>query len=497
MLFYGRWMLGEGLSLGERWDITFMLSGALSWVGQQAWLNVHALSLWEGQLLISQAITKQHTEARGPGHPCSCPLPLLFRFCSYDGPPWEDRLQSTEECVEEPRHTCQTLHWDWASKCGWNHSHRWEDLWVASTPTPHLHQNVCLSDRSSVSTSSSVSSWSNRARGSRHPHLGWCCRESRDHMKINLPVFKDEDKKDAVTCQSWHWDLMVYHCTGCWDHTLLPYIICSLQGYPGELVRSSGTGITWDGILAILDEHYNNVKALDALNQELFQLQMGEKEMVSELGVHLFRHLQILTTSFLECILLDHVTTLKHDCFYGGLPKWFKVMVSYLKARGKEKSYSNYIQAVLEAKKEEAMEASCNPPMASTSKPRVMSFFPLQKLKGSQPAVTPSAQVVHLEEENTDKEEYVNSEDPDGIKGITEEFIVHLTRAVKDAQQVEKHFYHCGIPDHFICDCSQLVGSRMDLPLNWREGMALKKGAQTHEGKVTMPKVPQDRTFQV
>ena len=30
-------------------------------------------------------------------------------------------------------------------------------------------------------------------------------------MKINLPVFKDEDTKDAITSQSWHWDLTVYH----------------------------------------------------------------------------------------------------------------------------------------------------------------------------------------------------------------------------------------------------------------------------------------------
>ena len=29
-------------------------------------------------------------------------------------------------------------------------------------------------------------------------------------MKINLPVFKDEDAKDTVTYQSWRWDLMVY-----------------------------------------------------------------------------------------------------------------------------------------------------------------------------------------------------------------------------------------------------------------------------------------------
>ena len=83
------------------------------------------------------------------------------------------------------------------------------------------------------------------------------------HMKINLPVFKDEDAKDAVTYQSWRWDLTVYWHTGCRDCTLLPYAIRSLQGYPGELVQSSGTDITLDDVLMILEEHYNNVKALD------------------------------------------------------------------------------------------------------------------------------------------------------------------------------------------------------------------------------------------
>ena len=103
-------------------------------------------------------------------------------------------------------------------------------------------------------------------------------------MKINLLVSKDEDTKDAITYQSWHWDLTVYHHTGCQDCTLLPYVICSLQGYLGELVRSLGMDITLDDVLTILDEHYNNVKALDALNQELFQLCMGDKETVLDWG---------------------------------------------------------------------------------------------------------------------------------------------------------------------------------------------------------------------
>ena len=117
-------------------------------------------------------------------------------------------------------------------------------------------------------------------------------------MKINLPIFKDEDAKDAVTYQSWRWDLTVYRCAGCRDHTLLPYAIRSLQGYPGKLVQSSGTDITLDEVLTILDEHYNNVKALDTLNQELFQMRMADKETVLDWGVHLSQHLQILAASF-------------------------------------------------------------------------------------------------------------------------------------------------------------------------------------------------------
>ena len=72
-------------------------------------------------------------------------------------------------------------------------------------------------------------------------------------MKINLPVFKDEDTKDAVTYQSLRWNLMVYHYAGCRDCTLLPYTIWSLQGYPGELVWNSGMDITFDDVLTILE----------------------------------------------------------------------------------------------------------------------------------------------------------------------------------------------------------------------------------------------------
>ena len=47
-------------------------------------------------------------------------------------------------------------------------------------------------------------------------------------------------------------------------------------------MQSSGTDISFDDVLMILDKHYNNVKALDAMNQELFQLWMVDKETFSD-----------------------------------------------------------------------------------------------------------------------------------------------------------------------------------------------------------------------
>ena len=116
------------------------------------------------------------------------------------------------------------------------------------------------------------------------------------------------------------------------------------------------------------------------------------------------------------------------------------------------------------------------------------SFFLLQKLKGTHPAVkTPAVCLAHLEEDSAEKDEGVDSEDPDGIKGVMEEFMVHLVRAMNDAPKVEKCCYHCSSLDHFIHDCPLVKASRMNSHLNHKEGMALKKGVWAPQMKVTMP----------
>ena len=61
----------------------------------------------------------------------------------------------------------------------------------------------------------------------------------------------------------------------------------------------------------------------------------------------------------------------------------------------------------------------------SPSKPMTTSFFPLRKLKGNQPlSKKPAVCLAHLEEEDADDGKDPESDDPGGIKGVTEEFMV-------------------------------------------------------------------------
>ena len=134
-----------------------------------------------------------------------------------------------------------------------------------------------------------------------------------------------------------------------------------------------------------------------------------------------------------------------------------EAMVAYLKARTQVKTYSDYLRATQEVGKEGSMEFSCSPRTQATDnapKPWPTSFFPLQKLKGNQPTPkVPVVQLAHLEEEGTGRDKDEGRDNSGGINGVTEEFMVHLARAVKDAQTEEMCCYHCSSPEHFIPNC--------------------------------------------
>ena len=170
-------------------------------------------------------------------------------------------------------------------------------------------------------------------------------------------------------------------------------------------------------------------------------------------------------------------------------------MVAYMKVGPQVRMYSDYLRATREAEKEDSMELSQSSRIQTAdgpSKPRTTSFFPLRKLKGNQPlSRKPTICLAQLEEEDADDSEDPESDDPNGIEGVTEEFMVQLPRAVKDAQADEKCCYHCSNPEHYICNCPLMKTARDKKQLNGKEGMATMKGAQTPPTTMNATKSPQ------
>ena len=158
-------------------------------------------------------------------------------------------------------------------------------------------------------------------------------------------------------------------------------------------------------------------------------------------------------------------------------------MVAYLKVGPQVRTYSDCLRATREAEKEDSIGLSQSPKAPATdgpSKPRATSFFPLRKLKGSQLFTKkPTVCLAQLEEESTDDDEDPESNVPDGIEGVTKEFMVQLARAVKYAQTDEKCCYHCSSPEHFIRNCPLMKTTRDMKQLNRKEGMVMVKGAWT------------------
>ena len=127
----------------------------------------------------------------------------------------------------------------------------------------------------------------------------------------------------------------------------------------------------------------------------------------------------------------------------------------------------------------------------------LLAFFPLRKLKGNQPlSRNPTIHLAQLEKEDGDESEDLDSDDLGGIKGLTEEFMVHLARVVKDGQADEKHCYHCSSPEHFIRNCLLMKTSRDKKQLNGKEETAMVKGPQTPLTTTNTTKSPQKEAWE-
>ena len=154
---------GEGLTMDEARDATFLLTGAGTWVGKLAYLTADPVTIQEGKRAIAQAVSDHQVKARGPGHPCvNLPAQQSFQFNPPRSSPLKD---ASGDCSSDyPLSPC------WLSRGQECNRHqrdkRPQSLWFPSPSPDHGFE----SNRSLLSTMSSMSSrsdWSDRSRHSR------------------------------------------------------------------------------------------------------------------------------------------------------------------------------------------------------------------------------------------------------------------------------------------------------------------------------------------
>ena len=192
VLFYGRHSMGEDLMVDGARDAAFLLTGAGTWVGKLAYLAADPMTIQEGRQAIAQAVTDHQVKARGPGHPhVNLLAQQPFRFDPPRGSPKKD-ASSDGGSDHQP-----SSHWPPRDQeCNRRQrDQRPLSLWF---PSPSLDCGF-ESNRSLLSMTSLMLSRSDRSDRSQHPRWGRWHWEDGARMKINLPVFKDEDAKDAVT----------------------------------------------------------------------------------------------------------------------------------------------------------------------------------------------------------------------------------------------------------------------------------------------------------
>ena len=113
VLFYGRCSMGEGLTMDEARDATFLLTGAGTWIVKLAYLTAYPMTIQEGKRAIAQTVSDHWVKVRGLGCPHVNPLakqPFQFnpprtsppkdtsRDCSSDYPPSPHQPSRGQEC---------------------------------------------------------------------------------------------------------------------------------------------------------------------------------------------------------------------------------------------------------------------------------------------------------------------------------------------------------------------------------------------------------------
>ena len=328
-----------------------------------------------------------------------------------------------------------------------------------------------------------------RASGSSHGSvlLGRCL-----WVKVNLPIFKDEKMRDAVTYCSWWLDVVIFCWSGWDDQPLLPYTFCSLQGFLGDLAQNVGKDVVLNDVLQILYEHYGVVMTFDALRKELYSIKQGLRENVAEYRVLLLQQFQIIKSEYMGRIWPERVEEMKHDCFYEGLNPKYQWMLANKVDSKNPAGYSDLLLATWKLKRRAKPRDPLPTKTAVTSGSNTIhsqtpgNLFPSHKLKGNCTFTTWAVTIesVKGKADSSTKQKEEGEMEPSAdeefkVLGRAEEtdqpmeYIIHFTKAVDLYLQKNRSCFSCGSPNHLMRDCPKDISKNVwKADFNTKEGMA-------------------------
>ena len=337
LLFSGRRSKNEGMNEHDAMSLAHRMTGGdIPWIGGHMDCRGRALTLRAGSHRINEAIRERRKERNMEKKDKD----------SGEGPRRKPPRKKKPTAAEA--HPAPQQQGDQCSNCGGSqHSHRdgppagggdgggppddqASDRGSSHGPPSSYGDG---SDAGSSSTGSIASSRHQRRRGDRDPHRGGPRFGHGEQGRWKLRVFAGDSNThpESVSYRTWRFQVAVYQRNGARDADLLPRIINSLRGAPGEMLASLGVDVTVDAILRTLDNYYGNALSFDALTSEMYSMSQLENETAGDYSTRVKDVVSFISELFPVQLPPESVPERLRQRFYHGLRPRYKNALAYLK----------------------------------------------------------------------------------------------------------------------------------------------------------------------
>ena len=316
------------------------------------------------------------------------------------------------------------------------------------------------------------------------------------HFKIEIPKYSGDtntkgDSKE-VSYEAWRYDVTMFR-EDYSDSSLLPVVVRSLTGIPGDLARNEGKGLTLTELLGLLDRYYGVVEDVDALMQDLYTATQGKHESV----VNFLSRIAAITTK----IQRKHPTRLSSvarrkilvERLYGGIRGDLRRAIAYTQDSKTKYSYNELVEIVRRLENDFKVakkgESSSKPVYSSgkysTAHWKNKAAFSQSRSARVAESETETETAAASESEDSESAPEASGDEPNSSEDtpppeldqwIQEECVARLNLAqaapklVTEFEEKIKRCFTCNDPGHFARECP-----KKDL---------LKRGSQ-QKGKVT------------